>query len=263
LKIDNQTQLFISAAIKPGNFGASIYNHLFKNYKMNAVYMPKKVCDLASLFTALKTLDIKGCSVTMPFKSQVIPYLDGYDKVVKKTQSVNTIINKSGKLIGRNTDQYGAYMVLKEINPTSVLIYGSGSVVSSIVMALKELGCNEIEIHARNPNAAQKTASLLGVKTFTFSSNIKRRFHLLINATPTSNIEESEVFKLLLQVQSLFDLTVSPKDTELCAIAKKKGMSVTAGVEMSKWQLQKQFHHYTGKLPNINIIDEAIYELYQ
>ena len=148
-KIDTHTQLFISAAVRPGNFGATIYNGLFKHYSMNSIYLPKKFTDPSSITTVIKLLDISGCSISMPNKKKIIPHLDVIDELAEQSMSVNTVINESGKLIGKNTDHYGAMKVLETLRPSSVLIYGAGSVVNSIILALQELGCPEIALHAR------------------------------------------------------------------------------------------------------------------
>ena len=258
MKINNQTLLFISAALKPGNFGSSIYNRLFEVYGINAVYLPKMIHYAASLVAAVRALDIKGCSVTMPYKSQVIPYLDELDDQAEQAMSVNTIVNKSGKLMGRNTDYYGAWMVLKALQPSSVLIYGAGSVVNSLILALQDLRCPEISVYARRIEIAREIAARHRIVAIDREEVSQRHFQILINATPTSDLKDSEVFSLLDKADSLFDLVVSAHETKLCFTARKLGMLVTEGWEMSKWQLQQQFYYYTGVLPDIQRIDELI-----
>jgi len=261
--INKDTQLFVSAAIKPGNFGATVYNGLFKHYNMNSVYLPKKFIDVNSITKAIKLFDIKGCSISMPHKKNIIQHLDNVDEIARLSMSVNTIINESGKLIGKNTDQYGAMMVLKLLKPSSVLIYGAGSVVNSIILALRKLGCLEIALHARRYEAAKETAVQHEIEALDREAINSRTFELLINATPASENDESDLFSIMDCTESLFDLVVSPQETMLCRSARKKGMKVTTGVEMSKWQLQKQFYHYTGILPDIKLLDKLVDDAYK
>ena len=261
-KIDTHTQLFISAAVRPGNFGATIYNGLFKHYSMNSIYLPKKFTDPSSITTVIKLLDISGCSISMPNKKKIIPHLDVIDELAELSMSVNTVINESGKLIGKNTDHYGAMKVLETLRPSSVLIYGAGSVVSSIILALQKLGCPEIALHARRNEAAKKTTAHHNVEALDRDAISTRSFNLLINATPTSENIENDVFSIIDRADNLFDLVVSPHETKLCFLARKKGMKVATGLEMSKWQLQKQFFHYTGVLPEIKLIDKLVKDAY-
>jgi len=76
--------------------------------------------------------DLSGINVTIPHKTDIIPYLDDLDSVAKETYSVNTVINKNGKLIGYNTDYYGLDKLLKynkiDIKNKRVVILGNGSV---------------------------------------------------------------------------------------------------------------------------------------
>jgi shikimate 5-dehydrogenase len=194
----------------------------------------------------------------MPHKNTIIPHLDIVDELAKLAMSVNTVINESGKLIGKNTDHFGALMVLEALQPSSVLIYGAGSVVDSLILALKELGCPDITLHARRYEAAQRMAAHHDVEALDSDKISSRSFKLLINATPTSENKENCVFSIIDHAEALFDLAVSPQETNLCVSARKNGMRVTTGIEMSKWQLQKQFFHYTGVLPDIKLLDNLV-----
>ena len=105
-----------------------------------------------------KNKGMKGLNVTIPYKEEVIPYLDSLSKNAKKIGSVNTIvINKQKKLIGYNTDFYGFKKSLKpllESHHTKALILGTGGASKGIAFALKKLNI-EYDFVSRNPNEFQ------------------------------------------------------------------------------------------------------------
>ena len=250
-----ETKVFFSVSGKPGNFGASVYNFLFKELDINAVYLPRKVLDAAKLIESIRTLGINGCSVSMPLKGQVVEHLDELEDLAQATQSVNTILNEDGKLIGHNTDCYGAQQVLERLKPKSVLVYGACSVTASVLTALRNTGCTDIAITGRTISKAEALAKQFGAKVDDGSSN----FELLINTTPASkDPENKELFGLLDRVEGLFDLPVSPTDVALVAQARQRDMILSPGFEMSKFQLQKQFSIYTGIWPEIEMLNKAL-----
>ena len=115
--------------------------------KLNYVYKALKVQNLGKTISSLRELNIKGCSVSMPFKERVIRYLDKLDPLVKKTGAVNTILNKNKKLIGFNTDINGAAKALEYLNIKSndtILILGAGGVSRAIIIALRKMGVRKL-----------------------------------------------------------------------------------------------------------------------
>jgi shikimate dehydrogenase len=262
MKIDNQTKVYISASSNPGNFGATAYNLLFKKLGMNCIYIPRAFSDARGLIETIKIMDIKGCSVSMPLKGIVIEYLDIIDEDAQKTRSVNTIVNNSGCLFGYNTDCYGVEKVLQNSQKGTVLIYGAGSVVNSIIYAIKKLRFTNITITARSFQKAAELAKKNGViaKEVNFLDD---SYGLLINATPASiESKEKELFSLLNKAGKVFDLVVYPEDTNFIAEAKRSKRETICGIEMSKFQLQKQFEYYTGFQPRIEEISAIVNDYY-
>lgn len=259
IKLNKNTKIFFSASSKPGNFGTTIYNQLFEKYGINAIYLPRAIVDAKKLIDAICTLDISGCSVSMPLKTKVIPLLDELDEIAKQTNSVNTIVNNDGKLKGYNTDVYGATQAIQhELQPKTTVIYGAGSVSGSLITALKACGCNDIVITARDHHKAQATAEKFQVKYSKIGELGNKQFDLMINATPASiNKENLELFSLINHTKAVFDLVVSDT-TSLIAEAKAKSLKTINGLQMSKHQLQKQFYHYTNITPTLEEIENAI-----
>ena len=255
--INNETRLFLSASAHPSNFGVTVYNTLFGKLGLNAVYLCRKVTDAHGLIHAIRTLDVAGCSVSMPLKRQVIPHLAELDPLAKELQSVNTIIHKDGQLKGFNTDVFGVQNCITQIRPLHrVLIYGAGSVTSSIVRVLKQECSAEVFFLARRPEQARAMAAQYGVRSVESASEIKEHFDLVINATPASaqarSAANEELYRLLDHAPSFFDLVVSPVDTPWVTEAKHRKHHAISGIEMAIYQFQKQFELYTGLLPQIS-----------
>lgn len=261
--IDNQTKIFISASSMPGNFGATIYNHLFKEYGLNAIYFPRKVDSANDLIKAIKTFGINGCSVSMPLKENVMEYLDQLDPISISTSSVNTILNKDGTLHGFNSDFSGLKVIFTEAKPFSVLIYGSGALARTAIYALKELSCPNIIITARRQEQAKIISKRYGIKFIQEEDSAKSKYDLFVNATPASQDSNSKfILSLINSSDSIFDVVVSRTPTILIKESLLKGKNVIDGVELCKYQLQEQFKIYTGILPSIELINKIIKEHY-
>lgn len=262
MKIDNQTKLYFSVAKKPGNFGATLYNRLFEKFNLNSVYIPRKSFDPKFLVQTIRELEVSGCSVSMPLKSEVVSFLDDLDPIAKRSSSVNTILNRSGKLIGYNSDCFGAESVLQSTPFESVVIYGAGSVVRSILVAIQNLGKSQVSLTGRNEIKAQTLAKEFNVE-FLSGSSPRGEFDLLINATPASSLEPPEcpeLYSLLDRSQSVFDLVVSQTPTFLEKATKEKNKRFVPGVEMSKFQFQRQFEIYTDLKVPMETIDQILIE---
>jgi shikimate dehydrogenase len=240
MKVNNTTELYLSVSSMPGNFGMTIYNELFKRYNLNYLYLGRKIEIAETLIDALKVFDVKGCSVSMPLKNEVVKYLDVISEEASAVSSVNTIVNKGGKLFGYNTDLIGFRKSFEYPKINSVLVYGSGSVVDSIIYELQQRKV-DIYITGRNLKSVSEKASEWGIKLYN-----NEVYDVFINATPVSLVPlNSDLIEILKQGNSVFDLVVK-LDTFLADYCTKENKSFTSGFEMYKHQFCSQFKHYTG-----------------
>ena len=144
--INKDTLLFGSFSKRAGNVGCHIFNTCFQYHNINAIYKSFSIRTIAEAIQAAKCLHFSGFAVSMPFKTEIIPYLDEVDHIVKKTNSCNTVIHKQYKLYGYNTD----YMAVKEylsnfiLHKTFNLLYilGNGSYSGTVQLCCKELDIN-------------------------------------------------------------------------------------------------------------------------
>jgi len=134
--------LCISVAEKPGKFGITVHNAGYRALGLNFMYKTFAINDIKGAIIGVRSLGIRGCSVSMPFKEKVIPFLDRLDPLAKKIGAVNTVVNDNGSLVGYNTDVIAVEKSLKQLqikNDKSIIIFGAGGVSRAILVALKNL----------------------------------------------------------------------------------------------------------------------------
>ena len=138
--INKNTEIYCSFAEKAGNVGCKLFNSSFNYYDMNKIYKSFSVNSIKDAVSSVKTLNIKGFAVTMPFKVEVIDYLDELESGVQSIGAVNTVINDNGYLIGYNTDYLAAKEILDECLGIDLYILGNGGYSRAVQQAAKDLG---------------------------------------------------------------------------------------------------------------------------
>ncbi len=258
---NKESRLYLSVSEVPGNRGAKVYNTLCKRYGINAIYLPRRAPSSASKLTeAMRIIEISGCSVSMPLKTAILGELDEVADDAREMQSVNTIINKNGRLVGYNTDHVGITGVLKDYPLKRILIYGAGGVLGAITYALKRLGADEICVYGRNAERVAAKAAMFGIHALSLAeAQEKRSFDLLINAVPSSHtFESSELESLLSCARAAFDLVPADSLTPFLQAADARGMQIFTGLSMFVHQVQKQFQLYFGICPTIDEIIDSL-----
>ena len=139
-----------------------LHNFWLKKNKIKAIYEKKLLeeKEIPKLIESIRKSEINGVNVTVPFKNSIIPFLDSLSSEAKKTNSVNTICTEEDKIIGHNTDIVGFELALRYINydvkRKKALIIGAGGVSPSIILALKNMGCENIHLTNRTYEKAEK-----------------------------------------------------------------------------------------------------------
>jgi len=241
-----------------------LHNYWFSKYKLNSLYFKKKVKakNLSKIIKDLKKKIYCGANVTLPLKSSIIPYMDIITPLVKKTNSINMIYIKNGKLYGDNTDIFGFYHgILSKIKKKceKALIIGAGGVTSSVIVALKKKWRLK-KIYIANRNLK---------KSFIF----KRRFGKVIEVVKFKNLEFfNDNVDLVINTSSLglklkdkinlnfshfkrkifIDLIYNPERTLFLNTAKKFNNHIYSGLPMFIYQAQKSFKIWTNILPKVN-----------
>ena len=144
--------LCISIAKQSGMFGTIVHNAGYEALNLNFFYKAFSVDDLKNAILGVKSLGIRGCSVSMPYKQDVIKYLDKLDPKAAKAGAVNTIVNTGNKLIGYNTDIDGVTECLKKFKnkKDDVLVLGAGGMTRAVLVSLEALKFSNIKLSSRS-----------------------------------------------------------------------------------------------------------------
>jgi shikimate dehydrogenase len=265
--INGETQLigFFGATYRTSKMYA-MYNAAFEALGLNYLYVPLIVDDLQKAVEGVRHLGIKAVGVTIPYKIDVVPYLDELDEDARRIGAVNTIVNQQGKLLGANTDGKGALKALQEVTPVAgkkVVLLGAGGAASAIAFVLSEAGA-EVTILNRTEGAASALAKAAYARSGTLAE-LERELQdaaIVINATPVGmipDVDGSLVESSLLSAETVvMDIVSAPRETKLLKEAKARGCMVVYGDRMLFWQGALKFKLYTGLEPPVEVMEKAL-----
>src|SRR5712692_177437 len=265
--INGETQLigFFGATYKTSKMYA-MYNAAFEALGLNYVYVPLVVKDLEKAVEGVRHLGIKAIGVTIPYKIDVVPYLDELDSDARRIGAVNAIVNHHGTLLGANTDGKGAVKALQEVTPIAgkkVVLLGAGGAARAVAIAVADEGGDVVIVNRTQETAATLAEAVNGkYATLDRLEQDIQDAQIVINATsvgmlPTEN--ESLVNKTALSSDSVvMDLVSHPKETTLLQAARERGCTIVYGDRMLFWQGVLKFKVYTGIEPPIEVMEQAL-----
>ena len=191
----------------------------------------------------LKNGDFTGINVTIPYKKDVISYLDELSPTAIKMGSVNTIVRRQdGTLFGHNTDYFGFTSLVKHsglsVDGKKVLVLGSGGTSNMAVKALEDLGAKAVVISRSGENNYQ---------------NLSRHTDaaVVVNATPVGMYPNVGIAPLNLEVfpalEGVLDVVYNPARTQLLLDAEKLGLPCENGLWMLVAQAKEAAEYFGGK----------------
>jgi shikimate dehydrogenase len=262
--LNKDTKLCISLAARPSNIGTRFHNYLYEQLGLDYIYKAFTTTDIVAAIGGVRALGIRGCSVSMPFKQDVIPLVDEVESSARAIHAVNTIVNDDGHLTASNTDYLAVQQLIAahRLDPAmGVLIRGSGGMASAVAAAFRDLGFNDGTIVARNEDAGRRLAERLG---YDWSPDLTTHAApILVNVTPIGMAggpgeqERSFDAALIGQAHAVFDVVALPAETPLIAAARAAGKQVVTGAEVIALQAAEQFERYTGVRPTPELIEAA------
>lgn len=196
----------------------------------------------------LKHNDLKGVNVTVPYKEQVLKYIDKQDASSIKVGAANVIHRKGGKLIGYNTDYMAFRKSLKSwigAFKGEALILGSGGASKAVQAGLTDLNIPYNQV-SRSSKGGDYTYDQL--KT---NPEVIERFKLIVNTTPLGmypNIEtKPEIpYQRISKGSYLYDLVYNPEETIFMKMGKKYGAKTKNGLEMLELQAENSWDIWTS-----------------
>ncbi|MHA0288856.1 shikimate 5-dehydrogenase [Mycobacterium sp. C3-094] len=263
--LNKDTRVCISLAGRPSNIGTRFHNHLYDVLGLDFIYKAFTTTDIVAAIGGVRALGIRGCSVSMPFKADVLELVDEVEPSAQTLQSVNTIVNDDGRLTASNTDYLAVQQLIDDhgLNPQqSVLIRGSGGMASAVGAAFADRGFRAGTILARNTQAGRSLAERLGY-LYEPDTGATPTADIVVNVTPIGMAGGAEVHDLSFDEQSIrhahtvFDVVALPSETPLIAAARRAGTAVITGAQVIALQAAEQFERYTGVRPTPEQIAEA------
>ena len=262
--------LCISIAKQSGIFGTIIHNAGYEALKLNFIYKAFSVNDLESAINGVKSLGIRGCSVSMPYKQKVIQYLDKLHPLAEKAKAVNTIVNDNGTLIGYNTDIVGVTECLKQFKNNKeqqILIIGAGGMARAILVALENLKFTNIKLTNRTRKKGEKLLAEFNFEFLSWSEKEKFKPNMLINATSIGmnpHSSKTPISKNVIKDSKIIvDVITNPPESKLIKLAKKNKKTTITGLDLAFYQALGQFKLYTGRNPPIKKMQKAINRFYK
>ena len=237
-----------------------LHNYWFEKNNIEANYDKRKISknEIQEVVSEIKDKKLDGVNVTVPFKSDVIPFLDTLSEESEITQSVNTIYVHDKKLVGHNTDIKGFELSLKEtqfeLKNKSIFILGAGGVVPSIIYTLEKLGVSKIIVSNRTKQKAEDLK-----KNFPNINIVdwgdQPEFDMIINATSIGLNKEDNIglnFNNINKQKLFYDVIYNPKETNFLRTGKSLGCQVSNGKMMLIYQAFEAFKLWHSVEPKIN-----------
>ncbi len=238
----------------------NIHNHWLQENNIEGVYDKKKINqnEIKDLISEVRNNKITGINVTVPFKKEVIPFLDKLSEEALVTQSVNTIYLENNKVTGHNTDIFGFKHSLKftkfDIKNKKVLILGAGGVVPSIIYALKKGGASNILLSNRTKSKADELKKSFG-NLDVIGWGTLPDFDMIINATSVGLNKNENIdidFSRVKKGSFFYDVIYNPKETNFLKTGKNLGAQVLNGKMMFVYQAFEAFKLWHKISPVIN-----------
>lgn len=261
------------------SFSPAMQNAAIEEHKLNKLYIPIEVQkkDLDTVVKGISRMNFDGFNVTIPYKVDIIKYLDDIDESALMAGAVNTVVIKSGKMKGFNTDGRGFILAFKAGTSESVqgkkfLVLGGGGAARAITVSLVLNGAEQVFLHNRTHEKALRLVEEISSKIKNSCrikavsdmelSSITKESKVIINATSVGmypNVEDDPIDKSFLQKKHIVcDIVYNPENTKLLETAARIGCKTLSGTGMLVYQGIESFRLWTGKAVSPDTMFRAI-----
>jgi 3-dehydroquinate dehydratase/shikimate dehydrogenase len=277
-KIDAETEVYgVVADPIAHSLSPLIHNAAFQHYGMNKVYIPFRVPreDLSRFIDEAPQFGIRGLSVTIPHKEEVIKKLTEVETAVRGIGAANTVVFQDQKRLGYNTDHQAAMNSLEDVlsgdtfqekgdnslHGKTALVLGAGGVGKAIVYGLCRRGV-QVVVSDGVLRQAATLAKNFNCRCVEWSARHTVSTDLLFNCTPVGmhpNVDETPFDKHHLRPSMIvFDAVYNPENTLLVKEARGRNCTVITGIDMFVRQACLQFKIYTGRDGPAEVMRETI-----
>lgn len=222
------------------SFSKKYFTEKFEHEGIDATYELFDIDDISLLPGLLKDEQLTGLNVTIPYKEQVIPYLDAIDERAAEIGAVNVIkITRDGEhilLTGSNSDVVGFRESIRPLiraHHKKALVLGTGGASKAVIYGLKELGITSTLV-SRSPRKEGLTYNDL-------TGEIMSEFNVIVNASPVGTFpHDNEApaipYEFITSDHLLYDLVYNPPLTRFLSLGQEKGATIKNGLEMLEGQ---------------------------
>lgn len=284
MKIDGYTRLaaVVANPIKH-SISPFIHNSAFESTNTNGVYLAWEVetTDLAETVANIRRYQMFGINLSMPYKEQVIPYLDELSEEARLIGAVNTVVNRDGTLIGYNTDGKGFFKSLPsfKISGKRMVLLGAGGAAKAILAQAILDRVSQVSVFVRSASMGktrsylEKIQNATGFRVDLFAledvqdlQDSITKADLLVNATSVGMDEVSLPIprNIVLSEKILVaDVIYQPFETPFLKWARNQGNQSINGLGMLLYQAAEAFQLWTDKEMPTDQIWELLKQKYQ
>ena len=195
----------------------------------------------SELKSFMKSDELDAFCITIPYKKDVIPFLDEISDEAKAIGAVNVVVRKDGKLRGYNTDYFGFNYMIEaagvSICGKKAIVFGTGGASLTVCTVLRDKGVRELVVIGIEDNTPEN------VKKHSDAS-------IVVNATPVGmyphNGNSPTDLSYFPNCEAVLDVVYNPARTALILQAEKRGIVAVGGLSMLVAQAAKGFEHFTG-----------------
>lgn len=251
-----------------------MHNRVMRQMGINGAYVPFRVEpeDIGSAVRAIRTLNLTGVNITVPYKEAVMVHLDELSEGARTIGAVNTIACHGRKLIGHNTDAAGFTSALFEAGFSAegkeILVIGTGGAAKAVLFGLKGLNPARVVLAGRNLIRTRELAETFGAEPIGLDEILSdNASDLVVNATSVSGPDEAPGLAALTaefnfsRAEFIFDLNYGRKINFWQTLAESHGARFRDGQAMLALQARESFRIWTGLEIDPNLYKAALREV--
>lgn len=246
-----------------------MHNTAYRAMGLDALYQAFETEDLAETIAMVRERNIRGVSVTLPFKEEVLCLLEEVDCDAIHIGSVNTLTNEHGRLRGSNTDWTGLTRDLRgrfELRGKTIAVLGAGGAARAAVYAIQQVGGVPVVVN-RTKARGETLAMHFGCAFLPLSEIGALRAAGLVNTTSLGmmpHVDETPVpASVLHRFRWVVDIVYNPPVTRLLREAGSAGCETINGIGMFVNQGAEQIRIWTGKDAPRELMREVVLERLQ
>lgn len=240
-----------------------LHNFWLEKHRVDGVYIPLHVhhAHFRKLFPRLPEMGMRGCNITIPYKEEVLEFVDELEPVAEAIGAVNTVEFRNGRVVGTNTDAYGFWKSLEKYGDwraaaKRALVLGAGGASRAVIYALKKEGV-EVFVANRTLARSRQVARRFEAEVVPWekAEGFLKEVTMLVNTTSLGMEGQPEMGLSLNRLSKealVADVVYHPLETRLLAEAKSRGCRTVNGLGMLAFQAREGFRRWYGVQPEVD-----------